>query len=680
STGMTKTGKIRRKKKTNSLDQPHIELAQALALAILPGHVASDQIATPDFVQEIWEALIAVERSFHFKRLSEVSSSSDRQQKATLYLQEHVRLNTQLVRNWGCFKYFREMLVKLYEPLDVLYKNEAGINATDLVKVFDYLVRRGDRIINKHWSCFRPVATAKSLKDAVKIYCETHPHPNESPSQILEKLTTLKVSLEEAKSILMGHADLSLPEKLFFTTQELVDNLGIDPSQIRSGLSKLSLVPGDLSGINPEYLFLDNPVWRKPVIKLAYDRYFCLLPQMFFNNAFDIFNELGISDKARVLISNRRAEFLEKEIATLMQSSFPEYPSFPNLKWADDAETDYLIKIDSVLIIVEAKSGSVSRPALRGKPERIRRDVKELIVEPAIQSQRLVNEIFSLKSRLNDDPKLTTIFPFDVRDIQKIIRLSVTIEDFASVQSNLAALRDAGLIDIDIKLAPTITLADLQIVLDILEPISVKVHYLARRNELEALKASLFAGEMDLLGLYLENGLNIDASLKEFSKMQLINMSKAIDEYYIALDYGVNPKKPFRKCTRWWIDILKSIQARVNDRWLETSLILLDVPVDEQVRIERNFKKLKKNVKKNWRDPNHMNSVVGILPRHGAHALVFFAFRQRHNDSRLKLIENLAVSVIAENNVSSCLVLAVNIDRPRYPYNLISVFDRREDS
>jgi hypothetical protein len=201
STGMTEAGKIK-KKRTNSLEQPHIELAQALALAILPEHVASNQVATPNDVQEIWDTLIAVEDSFHLKRLKKVDLSSDRQQKVMLYLQEHVRLNTQFVRNWGCFKYFREMLVNLYEPLDPLYKNVIGINATDLIKIFDYLVSRGDRIINKHWSCFRPVATAKSLKDAVKIYCETHPHPNESPSHILEKLTTMKASLEEAKFIL----------------------------------------------------------------------------------------------------------------------------------------------------------------------------------------------------------------------------------------------------------------------------------------------------------------------------------------------------------------------------------------------------------------------------------------------------------------------------------------------
>jgi hypothetical protein len=185
---------------------------------------------------------------------------------------------------------------------------------------------------------------------------------------------------------------------------------------------------------------------------------------------------------------------------------------------------------------------------------------------------------------------------------------------------------------------------------------------------------------MDLLGLYLENGLNIDDSLKEFSNMHLIGMSKAINEYYNAIDYGVIPKKPFRKCTQWWVDILTSIQTRINNRWLETSLILLDVSVDDQVKIERNFEKLKKNVRKYWRDPNHVNSMVCISPRNGTNALIFFAFRQRHYDSRLKLIENIAVRVIDENNISRCLVLAINIDRPRYPYNLISVFDRREDS
>ena len=470
---------------------------------------------------------------------------------------------------------------------------------------------------------------------------------------------------------------LRLPDKMTFSITELSKYLIFDVDKLKKCMSLLSMSYGSLFERNYEHFFLDNPIWLKPLIRVDEEKYFCSIPQVFFSFSLSILDNLLSGQKhLENMCSQRRSTFLEDKISFLMNGSFPNSNSVSKFKWSDGKEkyeTDFILKKDSCLMIIEAKSGSISLPALRGAPKRIKQHIEEQIIHPAIQSKRLADKVWE---DIINQSALATEFPFNIKEIHNIIRISVTLEDFGNIISNLSILKDAGLFEEDFPIAPTMTLADLETILDLLQTPSEIIHYLLRRCVLEEKKMSLMGDELDMLGLYLENGLNIRSVEDEDIKLQLVGMSKSIDQYYEAKDQGINRKKPSLKSTTWWKDIRHRIEEKAPKRWLDAVLALLDFPVDEQDRAEKAFKQIKKRVKRDWMRAGHINSVTLIPSKKKSNAIALLAYRERHKDKRYKFMENIASKVFAESNAKICLVIGVNIDREEYPYSVLGVFDQ----
>lgn len=388
------------------------------------------------------------------------------------------------------------------------------------------------------------------------------------------------------------------------------------------------------------------------------------------------------NESARNAYIERRAKFLEDEILNLMKKEFKDGEYVKNFQWSnlgEGYETDLIFKIDSYLMIIEAKSGAISWPAFRGAPKRMERHIKDLLINPALQSKRLAERLLQLKTEASSGDTVDFNLPFDINTIQNIIRLSVTLENFATIQTNVSNLKSTGWVGDDYVVTPTILLSDLEVVFDILQSTPEKLHYLVRRTELED-HLEYVGDEIDLLGLYLDTGFNLGDI--EFSQNSLVltGMSKIIDRYYIALDQNILRKKPILKSTDWWSDIIKYIEQRSPYRWSEAAVMLLNVPYDDQIQSQKKFKKITKNVKKNWRKEGHLNSIVIFPPEWRYEAVSLFAFRERKKEDRHKSMENLASRIFEESHATRCLIIGVNIDKSDYPYSLLGVFDRPKDS
>lgn len=127
---------------------------------------------------------------------------------------------------------------------------------------------------------------------------------------------------------------------------------------------------------------------------------------------------------------------MEERIFELFTEKFPDAEIISNFKWRHDCtpyETDLLVRFDTQLFIVEAKSGKISAPALRGAIKSTERHLKELILEPAIQAERLDSGIQSLVSSSSDNGQFDIDLPFDLQDINNIVRLSVTFDNICNV-------------------------------------------------------------------------------------------------------------------------------------------------------------------------------------------------------------------------------------------------------
>jgi len=105
---------------------------------------------------------------------------------------------------------------------------------------------------------------------------------------------------------------------------------------------------------------------------------------------------------------------------------------------------------------------------------------------------------------------------------------------------------------------------------------------------------------------------------------------------------------------------------------------ILNVSHDDQQKLQPAFKKIRKNVLKNWRKPDHLCSIILVPPIQRSDAIVLYAFRERDKEERRDRMSNIAGQVFKNAHVKRCVILAVNIDRMDYPYSTLMVFFRDE--
>jgi hypothetical protein len=676
--GITDEGERLDTAQNNTIMQPHVELIQALALQ-LSVEEQSSKPTGPDKIQEIWDLLIENGTAFSAQRLMQIKDAKTSKEKAVFQLQERLRSHTHLVRNWGYYHRVIRLSRNLYGPLDELYERLIGLSATNIITTFDHLVTRTEESLTSHIERFMEVLAATTVEHYALTYYKIFPDMKGTPDDLINVVRKRGISLDQLKQLIRIQADLQLPNIFTFSCSDLASKLDVCTEELQQGLNALSYRFGDLIEKNPRHFFLANPVWMKPVIFLGGGRYFCPMPQLFFGFVFRILDGLLTDDeKARIAIQKRRSEFLEDEVAALFKKAFSGSEPTRNFKWrdvGDEYETDLLLPIDSYLLLVEAKFGSISWPALRGAPARAKRHIQKLIVDPAIQSARLATKLLRLKSGEKIESDFPQPLPFDVKSIKRIIRLSVTLEDFATIQSNVGVLKETGWLEKELKLAPTMTLADLEIVFDILTDTPEKLHYLVRRAELEE-RLIYFGDELDLLGLYLETGFN--SKEIEFGEhpLNIGTMSNPIDDYYVAQDQGISPEKPRLKSTKWWQDIRQEIERKKPERWSEAAVMLLNVSYEDQQKIEKHFRPVVNNVKRRRRDP-HRNNVVELRPRNWRHdVFAVIAYRESRHDYRYELIREVVDKIFADEDKTRCLVIGVNVDREPYPFSFLAVSER----
>lgn len=671
-------GNIRSGYKGEEFNQSHVELIQALFLQIFSSDCSS-KFPHPEKIQELFDLLPDLGRAFGSMRYVQLQEERSDEERAVLMIQEELRLHTQSVRNWGYLSKVESIAKRLCAPIDEEFVAALGISATSLIKLFSHLIRRQEFLINAHVLKFAPVFQQASVAEMVAAYYEAHSEIQSD--RAIEFFESKGIALEQAKSILLSHSDLRLKDIHTFDAAELAIETKIDEFSIESALNLLSIKFGDLSEKNAEHFFLTNPVWTKPVIKLEDRKYFCAMPQVFFSFLFQIIAELLEHNELLLRqYEKRRADFLEIEIKEIFERSFPGCEIYMGYQWKEDSreyENDLMVRVDSHLILVEAKSHSVSWPALRGAPNRVRRHVKDMLLDPSIQSLRLENRVYRALEKRGDAEQILPKFPVALEKVRTVLRLSVTLEDFATLQTTIHHAKGANWVPKEHPIAPCVSLADLEIVFDILKSTPHKIHYLKRRADLEN-NLDYKGDEIDLLGFYLKTGFNIGDAEYSGDSFALVTMSEPIDRYYAALEESVVRVKPEPIITNWWKDICTRIEDRNFHQWSDIAIVLLGISFEDQKSISAGFKKISKNVQKNWRVKGHNCAVVVIPPRRKKDALAVVAIKERDWENRRTKIESIAAQIFEDSHVERCLVIAINIDRAHYPYSLISVFFRGE--
>jgi len=313
---------------------------------------------------------------------------------------------------------------------------------------------------------------------------------------------------------------------------------------------------------------------------------------------------------------------------------------------------------------------------LRGGIKSAKTRIKKLIVEPAIQASRLEDAIIDFQTTQKDSFQID--LPFELKEIKSIIKLTVTLEDFATIQSNTAMLVKSGVMDANAPIIPTIAIADLKVVLELLGNEAERIHYLNRRNEIQN-SVHYIGDELDLLSYYFKKGFVFGEFEKSNTTLNLTAMSKPIDDYYQAVEKGGSLPKPKRILTKWYADICQFLLERRNPGWSEIATIILGMDFDEQKSMSAKFNSLcKRLVKQKRYKDGQLDAVMHIPAENRKYGIMYVTFFEEDRERRHTIMENASIHAFDESPIERCLVIARDLNGKDYPYTTLAIFDREE--
>lgn len=674
--GVTDAGVATPNLTSTSISQAHVEYFQALALSI-PAESQSLMPIRPEHYQILVDSLAELFQTQAYRGIDQVND--DEAQNELLFVQHLVRTHTRVVRNWGYHKQVKRIAKDIYDIFDAQDDDVIRYAPSDVIRLFTYLLDAAEDRATQRMISMRDVCKAETTEDLLTRYYSLIGQPVETRQEFEKYLDQMGLTMDEQKNVLMTHSDLIYYKNHSFNPSDIATELKLDPSLVTAIFDDFAMVEGELSSYEIEHFHLNNPVWMKPIIRVNSDDYFCALPQTYFSNIFPAIDRVFKPILGQRL-SVRRASYLEDALADIVETRFQEGELQRGLQWYDNGrqyETDLVLFVDTYAVVIEAKSGSVSQSALRGAPDRMRRHIQELMIAPNEQSMRFKSKLLRMQLGTEVDDQLSAALAVPVTSLTQIVRVSVTLDDFATVQANLKALEPTGWIPDDYEPCPTMCLADFETLFDLLEnPVNI-IHYLHTRQEIEQ-RLAYQGDELDLIGFYLDTLFDI-GNLEDNATLILSGQSAPLDKYYTSQDANVEIRKPAPRMSSLFKKILRQIRSRKFAGWMETSVILCRFSPELQSGLERDIRQCVRNVRRQPLADNLHNQIVILPGEHSTHALCISIHSERNAHLRDQYFNAACQHGFEPEHVQRSIVICINCDEPSHVYDRIAVVPRSSE-
>lgn len=484
----------------------------------------------------------------------------------------------------------RHYTTELATSVNQSFRHYYGCEATEVVAALLAIIDLSHSRIKAHMEDMRswmmPRNAGKGLLDAF-----TRNLNPEEKAEITTRVAAVRHDRKQLFALLWNINEQRWARLFQFSYVELVSTAPLGQAQaIISVLEQLSLSFGDVTEADLQHLHLDNPIQRKPLIRLNDGEFFCAGPQVLGVHLAEIVESLcGKYPKLKKAAEKARADWLETRLSDTVRTFLPHADVREQVKWSDDGgvttwESDLVAIIDKTILIFEAKSAKLSAPARRGAFRSLKDALKELIVAPSAQSLRLKQRILDANAPLSFNSRQGT-FEINPNGIRDIVRLNIVHDAVGPLSSHWPQLKQAGFIPEDADIAPTMSVFDLETVFELVPREVERCHYLARRGEIER-NATYTADELDLLALYSTTRFNIGEDEYDGSHLAWYGLSNSL-RYIHDENRGARLSAHPAAMTEFWSNILKGLEATRPEGWTRFGHRLLNVDISQQKQIEK---------------------------------------------------------------------------------------------
>jgi hypothetical protein len=591
-------------------------------------------------------------------------------------------LQTMAIRNWA-YPYQMARTVKdLSKLVGDKYRKIYSIDLSRFMETLYRITKEREDLLNEHLSKVRLFWKKDNYREMIETYNQLFPENTPvKEDQIEEVWNMVDKEIEHLKGLLVFHSDLKIENIYSFSLDHFATLYGDETKKdlIRILLDKLSYRLGDLKNHAKEYFVLDNPVHRRPFIKVDDEKYYCAIFYIMPHLMLGLLEQLiGENEELRKEYNDKiKPRYLENEISRLFRSHFPNAKIYQGSEWHDPIENktyenDLTAIIDTFAIVVEAKSGGIASPAKRGAPHSLFDTLTLLIDEPSEQALRFIAYLSGNKKLHKLTNKQGKVNNIDSSKINYYIPVGVTLSSLGVIGSNLRKLVEAGLTRKNMsELAMSISLTDLECVFEILNYEAEYIHYFSRRREFDD-HVNYKGDELDLLNFYLGNGFNIgEAEFDKKNSFLLVAGSKNLDPYFIERSERKRVDKPKHKMSDWWEDILLRLSTKKPKNWIETSFILLNTTKSDQIKFEQGLKGLIKRIRSGDVEKKHNWVVLNSGPEKRKFMIFGYPYNTRDKEERNAMLGTI-INSAESTKTRAVAVIGIDLNRNDYPYSVLA--------
>jgi hypothetical protein len=674
------------------LQQAFLEFIQGVSLRVDSNEFEREPVLPSDmqlFIQTLKSLFEALQLK-NSEPLTNEELTLEEQMLAhnTMYQQQ----KTQFQRNWGFPFQTRRLTRAFFVEFDSEFEAEFGIEIEQVCSLLFCMPELIAEQVQEFNSKRVRILNKKTTKEIMAQYHLEFTDLVRDP-EFFEKflddrgINEMEKRLRVTRQMVQAHSDLRIGDLFEITVEKVMKACGLQP-QYHSAVERLfrliSISAGDISDVPTEHIFGANPIWIKPLIR-DQDKLQLPIPGLIYSFSLDILEELI---RSRPQLSKKfekrkiKSKALENETLILFKKHFPEASFFSNTVVKRDGkvigENDLLMVYSSHAVIVEVKSGNLSASARRGSHLRMVSDFEKLLTDANDQANRFCNY---LRNGLDEGVVLADTsgrpISIDLSGVMIWQKLIVTAESLGFLSANLQSLTNSGLLKTKGELSPAASLADLEIVFDILSCPSEKLHYLMKRAEVQEHYESM-ADELDLLAVYLDTGLNIEATGGRQFAFVVNNPSEQLHQYYAHDEFiGEDGERPKTNLSDWWRAIISKIENRKPHGWSVMAAYLLNVDTHGQKKLQLEWGNQEKEVlaapKNGYMCGRYSFQFAGVR-----YVIALFTYKGLSNEERRTyLADEVFPIAVKEDSVNRMIAICHDCDNLIYPYSAITYLQER---
>ncbi len=578
--------------RSGGLEVFHLEILQALALS-------RPRSAMPS----VDEASAAAQRSFSlidtngraYRQMAEEKLVADVAANEKQALLDLIRFWTFAVRGARHVHQTNEFAGIFATRIERYFRPVHGCSAAAVLETLQNIVRLIEKRIGDHLSRLKLWMRKSTSTAMIQAYAA------QDPNLDLEGLRKALAgqNKRQVRAYLWNASEAAFASVFTFDQDDVVADIHApERASLLAILRRLSIGFGELPEADLKHLHVSNAVRLKPIIRLSDTVFFCWCPQSLAIGFAEILQDLcAETPTLQRRGEDLRADWLEEKLAAIVKAALPSAAVHTGVKQLDAFggtlwETDVVAIVDKTVLIFEAKSGKLHPAAGRGAFGTLKTDLQELVAEASKQSLRLKQLLDGATDpvHLISDQGALVIDPGLVRSVS---RLNVLLEPVGPLLAHWPRLVAAGLLKADADLAPSMTIFELETVLEVLPYQLERCFYLARRAEFER-NATYTADELDLLAFYLHNQFNVGEDEYEGRDFQIYGWSLELAAGYSERRAQGLPPPPVRR-TALWNRLLDQLETQQSVGWTRMGRRLLRVDYESQIAFER-------VLRKGWRD------------------------------------------------------------------------------